>query len=104
MARSPEVVLAVAVAVLDELEPLAALGPPVEAGAPLVDELDEDEPHAAMNAASPVAAAPVPILAPAIFRNFLRSTSSRASASTAPICGLRSSVVSDIDIGSPCRG
>jgi hypothetical protein len=57
-----------------ELEEAAALDDPPE-----LLELLELPPHAAMNAASPVAAAPVPIVFPAIFRNFLRSTSSRAN-------------------------
>src|SRR5579875_1955238 len=44
----------------------------------------ELEPQAAMKAANPVAAAPLPIVLPAILRNRLRSTSSRASCRTTP--------------------
>src|SRR5579859_5606515 len=79
---------------------------PVDAGAP--DELVEEEfwellPHAAMNAASPVAAAPAPILFPAILRNFLRSTSSRASSCTAPPVGCVSVLVGSL-IAPPSFG
>ncbi|MDQ2896649.1 MAG: hypothetical protein M3Y09_13560, partial [Actinomycetota bacterium] len=49
-----------------------------------LEELDELDPHAATNAANDVAAAPAPNRLPAIFKNRLRSTSSRASSSTAP--------------------
>ncbi len=48
-----------------------------------------------MKAASPVAAAPAPIFLPAIFKNRLRSTSSRANCSTTPVAGGCSSVVVD---------
>ena len=64
-----------------------------------LDELDEP-PQAAMDAARPAAAAPVPIFRPAIFRNFSRSTSSRASRSTAP-SRARSPALMRSVIGSP---
>src|ERR1700729_3646125 len=63
-------------AALDEVAPAPPDAPEVE------PELAE--PHAAMNAASPVAAAAPPMVRPAIFRKRLRSTSSRASCSTTP--------------------
>jgi hypothetical protein len=50
-------------------------------------ELLLELPHAAMNAASEVAAAAEPIDLPAIFRKRLRATSSRASSTTAPSAG-----------------
>src|SRR5579859_3340909 len=96
MPRSPEL--------LGSPEPLGVVvvgceAVPVDAGAPdeLVDEeLLELPPHAAMNAASPVAAAPAPIVFPAILRNFLRSTSSRASSCTAPPVGCVSVLVGSL--------
>src|SRR5579884_2663699 len=79
---------------------------PVDAAAPdalLEEELFELPPHAAMNAASPVAAAPAPIVFPAILRNFLRSTSSRASSCTAPPVGCVSVLVGSL-IAPPSFG
>ena len=56
-----------------------------------LEELEE-LPQAAMNAASEVAAAPAPMRRPAMVRNFLRSTSSRASRSTTPVWAVACSV------------
>jgi hypothetical protein len=74
MARSPDPLAGA----LDGAEDVAA-GVATVVEPPAVLELLELPPQAAMNAANPVAAAPVPIVLPAIFRNFLRSTSSRAN-------------------------
>src|ERR1700761_7446532 len=94
------------VLVLMELEALE-LEPPAPAPDPLADELamledfDDERPQAAMNAANPVAAAPAPMRLPAILRNFLRSTSSRASCSTTPVWTRSSSVRGGSVITSP---
>src|SRR5579875_3413603 len=70
--------------------------------APAELDVPEELPQAAMNAASPVAAAPAPIRLPAIFRNRLRWTSSPASCSTTPVvCRSHSLVVVSV-IRSPC--
>src|SRR6201995_871664 len=80
----------------------AVVAPPAPAPIGADDDVVEfDEPHAAMNAASPVAAAAPPILRPAIFRNRLRSTSSRASCSTTPVLAGPASFVVGSGIGSP---
>jgi hypothetical protein len=59
---------------------------PVPAGAEFaaMEELLELPPHAAIKAASPLAAAAAPIVLPAMRKNRLRSKSSRANSITAP--------------------
>jgi hypothetical protein len=64
--------------------------------APVVAEDDEPLellPQAAIKAPKAVAAAPDPIVLPAILRNFLRSTSSRASSFTTPSVGCSAAVL-----------
>src|ERR1700759_1948546 len=79
----------------------AVVAPPAPAPIGADDDVVEfDEPHAAMNAASPVAAAAPPIPRPAIFRKRFRSTSSRASCSTTPGPGVPLSMVGSV-IESP---
>src|SRR5581483_6696660 len=76
--------------------PLCVDAPPAEE-----DELLELPPHAAMNVASPVAATPAPIDLPAIFKNFLRSTSSRANCSIAPPSGRSTSELIELFTAPP---
>src|SRR5947209_2558355 len=54
-----------------------------------------------MNAANPVAAAPVPMVFPAILKNFLRSTSSRANSWTTPPAGWPASLLGESLMLSP---